>query len=54
MGNAAVCGSNWQYNSVTHAGQKGISWLVGLNNIRLLVKDVGQLHTGERYDIPRR
>lgn len=39
--NAKVGGADWHYNSVTHAGQKGATDSVGLNNIGLLIQTWG-------------
>jgi len=41
MRNSAVCGSDWQFDSDTHTGQKGGTSLFGLNNIGLLIKTWG-------------
>lgn len=41
MANAALCGSDWQYDANAHTGQRGGTELLGLNNVGLLVKTWG-------------
>ncbi|MDO8684918.1 MAG: hypothetical protein Q7N50_15750 [Armatimonadota bacterium] len=43
MNNAAVGGSDWFYNPVTGAGQKGVAGASGENNIGLLVRTTGKV-----------
>ena len=41
LGNKAIGGSNWNYNSSTKAGQIGVASSIGLNNVGILVKVTG-------------
>jgi hypothetical protein len=41
--NGALGGDDWRYDSVSHAGQKGVSSSAGLNNLGLLVAICGKV-----------
>ncbi|MDO8682908.1 MAG: S8 family serine peptidase [Armatimonadota bacterium] len=50
LNNPTIGGGDWQYNSGTGAGQKGIPGAMGLNNIGLLVTTWGEVtQTGTNY-----
>jgi len=42
----SVGGADWNYDSITGAGQKGLSGAAGINNVGLLVRVFGRVTQG--------
>jgi parallel beta-helix repeat protein len=52
MSNKMIGGGDWQYNSITGAGQRGVLGGIGLNNIGLLIRTFGKVVDRDTSLIP--